>query len=123
MGEKRKLERFGLCLQGTVVAETQRWSVSAGVSVLTRDISSGGAFFTTGNPFPVGTPVKVNLLMALAAKFPRLASRPFLQVTGTVVRTDADGMAVSFKNNHRFSAMVFDPIPVAPLRIAAMANA
>ncbi len=123
MGEKRKLQRFELCLKGTVATTERQRSMSGCVMVFTRDISAGGAFFTTSNPFPIGTQVKVNLLMALAAKFPRLASRPFLQATGTVVRTDANGMAVSFKNNRRFASMALDTVLVAPPQPMAMANA
>jgi hypothetical protein len=123
MQEKRKLERFGLQLQGTVVPTVARGVETDAVKVLTRDISARGAFFTTDTPLPIGTRVKVKLLMNLAARFPQLATRPFLQATGTVVRADDRGMAVAFKNDHRFTAMAPEPQPVTPWRFSAMANA
>ena len=57
-------------------------------SVVTRDISNRGAFFITRSPFPLASQLQMILDMG----------KMLVKAVGSVVRVDADGMAVAFTN-------------------------
>ena len=101
--EKRKLERFHLEVPAKVeVMETDQ---EVGLhDLVTSDISSGGAFFHTTTPLPIGTEVKIGLALPLDKfkAFVRDYKEVYVVVTGRVLRSGSAGMAVVFNQDYRF---------------------
>lgn len=92
--EKRTMERFGLQLSALITGLGA--DHESPVELTTNDICAGGAFFKTDNPLPVGSDVSINLVLPLD-KFQELkASEIKVKVTGLVLRSTPEGMAVVF---------------------------
>lgn len=88
ISERRKVERYDLQIPALLQFEKGQEPVEH----LTRDISSAGAFFFANESMPVGTPVKVDLM---------LPNRVQIKVNGAVVRSIDSGMAVRFDKGHK----------------------
>ena len=102
--EKRKLERFAL--QAPTIVEAQRQSGSNVVlNLVTRDISSAGAFVPTTDPLEEGEFVRMEMFLSLETLRSILGtnSRVIVHVKGRVVRSDDLGMAIAFEGRHRIS--------------------
>jgi hypothetical protein len=74
----------------------------------TRDISASGALFHTDRCYPEGARVKVEITLENKTVEQLTGQKSCIKVIGTIVRSDADGMAVSFAE-HRI-------IPLQALR-------
>ena len=101
MDEKRKLERFELKVRAKVEGLRSRREPEA-LNLVTSDICAGGAFFHTGKSLPEGTKVQIDLVLPLG-RLKRLIKeydQTRIRVTGTVVRREPGGMAVSFNRNY-----------------------
>lgn len=99
MREKRKLERFDL----KAVAKIEDGERRGSLDVMTSDICSGGAFFRTDQSLPVGTEVRIDLLLPLGG-LKRLVAEydhVHMQFTGTVLRRESLGMAVCFHKDYK----------------------
>ena len=101
--EKRRLERYDL----EVPAEIE--VIGAGLekgtqNLLTINICSGGAFFQTTQPLAVGTKIKINLVLPLDKLKEAIRDHQgvCVHVTGRVLRSAPDGMAVAFNQDYRF---------------------
>jgi Tfp pilus assembly protein PilZ len=71
--------------------------------VVTRDICAGGAFIQTDHPLSVGTDIKMNLILPLD-NLPKLGNRRSrIDVSGSVVRRESQGMAVCFDKRYQIS--------------------
>ena len=111
--EKRLLERYSLSMTARIQAAADP-TVDAVLELETRDVCSGGAFFSTEHGFPPGTPVRVEMILP-TERFTTLAStieKVLIQVEGTVLRSGSRGMAVRFDDNYRFCPAVgrtFEP--------------
>lgn len=97
MEEKRRLERFGLKIPASleVVPSAGQGEM---LNLLTSNICSGGAFFDTSLALPEGTEVKIDLVLPLH-RLPTISTeydRARIELTGKVVRSDNEGMAVTF---------------------------
>jgi len=97
--DKRRLERFNLELPSQV-------SVVTGldqqiIDLLTRDISSDGAYFHTEVPLPVGTAVKIDLIISLDELKKIESRKALIKVSGEVVRSENKGMAICFNNYYK----------------------
>jgi hypothetical protein len=93
--EKRKMERFSLKLPAKL-AWTGKDNKPEHLEQVTSNICAGGAFFETQKPLSVGTDVKINIILPLE-KFKNLKlKRSHIRVSGSVIRTDQQGMAVCF---------------------------
>ena len=98
--EKRKIDRFSLELSALLSVKDENGKQRS-IEVMTGDISSGGAFFRTNTPFSVGTDVKMDLILP-SDKFKKLGGkRSRINVSGSVIRTNALGMAVCFDKKYR----------------------
>ena len=98
--EKRKIHRFSLELSALLSVKDENGK-QLSIEVMTGDISSGGAFFRTNTPFSVGTDVKMDLILP-SDKFKKLGGkRSRINVSGSVIRTNALGMAVCFDKKYR----------------------
>jgi PilZ domain len=98
--DKRRMQRFAIALPSQIETNGENASV---LSLLSRDVCAGGGFYLVDNPLPVGTQVKVKMVMKIGAPELSGVTGSQISVSGTVIRTDADGMAVCF--NKRYNIM------------------
>jgi len=96
MVEKRRLERFELINE----RHDERM-----IHLLTTNICSGGAYFHTNQPLPEGTKVKLDLVLPLdkLRKLKKEHKKALIKVTGKVLRTESEGMAICFDRDYRIS--------------------
>jgi hypothetical protein len=73
----------------------------------TRDISSQGAFFLTSNPFPEGSYLRLKLFLYIQALQDLLDddSEVGVDISGRVIRTENEGMAVLFDPGYEISTL------------------
>ena len=98
--EKRKMERFSLKLPALLTMKNEDGNQQA-FEFMINNICAGGAFFKTDHPLSVGTDVKMDLILPFdkLKKFGSKRSR--IDVSGSVIRTDDQGMAVCFDKKFR----------------------
>jgi len=107
MKEKRRLERFDLELPATIELLTSDQEKSL-LNLLTINICSGGAYFHTTQTLPEGTQVKIDLILPLD-KLRRLkddCKQAYIKVTGTVLRSESEGMAICFDEDYQLLGSV-----------------
>jgi hypothetical protein len=103
--ERRRLERFEL--QTPTRIEVQ---IEAGhkdfFSLITRDISSRGAYVNTAQPLPEGLLVKLELLLSpeMLRKMVGEMGKAKIRVRGRVIRSDSEGMAIEFESRYKILA-------------------
>ena len=101
MEEKRRLERYDLRLPAKIDALTSDEGTEV-LNLMTSDVCAGGAFFHTTEPLPEGTEVKIDLVLPLdKLEVKDDYTHAFINVTGTVIRSDPKGMAICFKKGYR----------------------
>jgi hypothetical protein len=102
MTDKRTLERFDLELPATIELLTSDQEKSL-VNLLTTNICSGGAYFHTRQPLPEGTQVKIDLVLPLdkLKKLKDDCKQAYIKATGTVLRSESEGMAMSFDEDYQ----------------------
>ncbi len=98
--ERRRLERFNL----EVPARIEILSGEQNPEVLemnTKDVSAGGAYFRTKRALPEGTRVRIDIILPLdRLRKLKDACKGLIKVTGTVLRSEPTGMAVSFDEGY-----------------------
>ena len=105
MHQKRKYERFDLRLSGKIIAlDSGREEV---LDIVTSDVSAGGAFLHTTKPIALGARVKLILTLASEKLKELTGAQGLMRVVGTVVRSNAEGMAICFSAEYELV-----PIPV-----------
>ena len=110
MKEKRRLERFDLKLPARVEPLTPEEEKEV-LNLMTSDVCAGGAFFHTSEPLPEGTEVKIDLVLPLdKLKVKDDYTHAYIKVTGTVLRSDAKGMAICFKKDYKIQPHKADPL-------------
>ena len=99
--EKRKLERFDLKIPAKIEVKTSDKGEEV-LNLLTSDISSGGAFFKTDRLLPEGTKVTIDLTLPIdkMKKIRTDFQKALLEVTGTVLRSESQGMAICFDKDY-----------------------
>mgnify|MGYP006299735119 CR=1 FL=1 len=102
-GTTRKAQRFSLSIPAVVSTQNGGGALRY-YRMHTRDISSNGAFFETGQPLTVGTRLQVNLFLKFG-QGPR-RQETHVQVMGTVVRTTPAGVAVRFGEDFQISPLL-----------------
>jgi len=107
MTDKRRLERFDLELPATIELLTSDQEKSL-VNLLTTNISSGGAYFYTPQPLPKGIQVKIDLVLPLdkLKKLKDECKQAYIKVTGTVLRSESEGMAICFDEDYQIEGSV-----------------
>ena len=71
----------------------------------TDNISSSGAYFSTDEPIPNGTEVELDILLPAPKSQRQAVTRGRVHVSGIVVRSDHEGMAIKFSQKSQLSAM------------------
>ena len=99
MGEpnKRRMDRYDLSVPVFVLPQSEtELNTGAGIELRTRNISSGGAFFITDNPFQIDTKLDIDIRIALFDESSNRVRKSDVHVTGSVIRINTTGMAVKF---------------------------
>jgi hypothetical protein len=102
--EQRKLERFDLSLPASIrVTALNREREEEKINLRTKNICQGGAFFRTARPLPEGKEVRIDLVLPLnRLKFRKIKEeRSHVWVKGVVLRSEPDGMAISFRKGYK----------------------
>ena len=97
MKDLRKLERFDLKLPTRIDVLPPG---SGTLDLITENICAGGAFFPTPNPLSEGLKVIVDLVLKRESGRGNPAR---VTVTGKILRSQPDGMAVHFDKKCRLS--------------------
>jgi c-di-GMP-binding flagellar brake protein YcgR len=100
--EKRKMERFDLKLPAKLYW-SRKDNEKASIELITRDISAGGAYLPTDTPLPQGTEVKMNLILKFDRFHEFKRRQSHIDVSGFVIRTDHQGMAICFDREYKIS--------------------
>ena len=96
--EKRGMERFDLELPTRLYVMDDTGEQKT-FEHKTKNISSRGALIDTDSPFAVGTEVKLNITVPIDKLKDLGGKRSTIDVSGSVVRTDSNGMAICFNKN------------------------
>jgi hypothetical protein len=101
MIDKRAVERFDLNLEAYVLANGEPFTNQPQV-LTTRDVSMNGAYLLTDKPFPIGTEVKIDVILPLESLMHGVKQKALIKACGSVLRTDSEGMAIRFDENSKF---------------------
>jgi hypothetical protein len=96
--EKRRMQRFPLALPTQIQLEQGNRPT---LSLVSRDVCTGGGFYLTDSPLPIGTRVKIKMFVKLGEPDRSDVGSSQISVSGTVIRRDRDGMAVCFDKRYR----------------------
>ena len=107
IAEKRTLERFSLQLLASVSIFAEDRDQEA-IDLLTRNISSGGAFFETAHRLSVGSRVKIEIILPLWEIKSIEGDKALIKVTGSIIRTDEKGMAMCFDKGYQILSLKND---------------
>jgi PilZ domain len=99
----RKMARFDLKLTACLLA-TGNGEKGKSIELMTRNICSGGAYFLTDRPMPKGTEVEMDLILELDRLHELGSRQSHIHVSGSVIRTDHQGMAVCFDRKYTISS-------------------
>ena len=102
--EKRNMERFDLKLPALLSIKAESGYTRA-FEFMIRDICAGGAFFKTESPLSVGTDVKMDLIIPLDKFKSGENNRSRIDVSGSVIRKESQGMAVCFDKKYSISPL------------------
>lgn len=106
MKERRKLERYKLQVPAKIELIGAAGKKEK-LQLQTRDISANGAFFTSEKPVSEGVHVSLELVLSME-KLQQLIgkkSKIELKINGTVIRSDPEGIAVSFDKKYKIRAL------------------
>jgi hypothetical protein len=100
--ERRKIQRIDLRAPARIEA-VNRDGRKIGLQAETKDISSHGAFFITEETVEENTKLDIELLLSMEKLLELLRGNKEVRVLiqGTVVRSDPDGIAVSFGRKYQ----------------------
>ena len=102
---RRKMERFDLELT-TYLSMVDKREKKKSFEFMTSNICAGGAFFKTNEPLSVGANVKLAIILPLG-KFKNVKHQAsHIDISGSVIRTDYQGMAICFDKHCRISPLV-----------------
>lgn len=102
MEEKRNLPRFNLQFPARIeVLDGDMRSEPEIINLVTHDICSRGAYFETAEPLPEGTGIKIRIFYSFPKSHFSAGASSLIQAEGFVSRSDAEGMAVRFKDNYK----------------------
>ena len=94
------MERFDLELPALLSIMNESGNQRA-AEFMISNICAGGAFFKTDDPLPVWTEVKMDLILPLERLSKTGGKRSHVDISGSVIRTDDQGMAVCFEKRYR----------------------
>jgi c-di-GMP-binding flagellar brake protein YcgR len=102
---KRSVERLSLEIQSRIKVQTGEGALET-LDLFTANISSGGAYFKTTDPLAVGTEVAVKMILEVpSGKNGLIPKFSTIDISGKVVRSEKDGMAIQFKNDYKIQSV------------------
>jgi hypothetical protein len=104
MKDRRKVQRFSLELPAEITVKTTEQMVRV-LHLRTRDISSGGAFFSGVHLLPEGTPVMVNLTLSADRLKRLMGAQAHVEISGIVKRAEPSGMAICFNGDYHMMSI------------------
>lgn len=106
--ETRKVERFDLRIETLLKVRDEAITDKPPV-LFSRDISCDGVFLVTDRPLPIGTNLDLNFLLSQQdfGSMPK-DERISIKTSGTIIRTDDQGMAVEFDKLYKISKLKLD---------------
>jgi len=106
--EKRKVERFDLQIE-TKLNDRDEAIIEREPALFSRDISCDGVFLLTDRPRSIGTNLDLNFLLSQheLGSMPK-DERISIKISGKVIRTDDEGMAVEFDKLYKISKFKLD---------------
>jgi hypothetical protein len=106
MAERRRLERFELKAPARVLVELDS-SQRVELELLTKNLSSDGAYLISAEPLPEGASVRVELVLALDAlrKIAGDKGQAKVRIRGRVIRVDGSGAAIRFASRYKITAL------------------
>jgi hypothetical protein len=102
--ERRKMERFSLELTA-LLSVVDEGGIQKSFEATTNNICSGGAFFLTDKPMSVGTDLKMDLILSLKKDNKFKNRKTHIDVSGSVIRTEENGIAVFFDKKYNISPL------------------
>ena len=104
MRNKRSVERFDLELPATIEFTNVDHEEMLD-NLLTTNVCSGGAYFYTPQPLPIGTQVKIDLVLPLEKlrKLKDEHKHAHIKVTGKVLRSGSEMMAICFDEDYQIT--------------------
>jgi hypothetical protein len=107
MDDKRKFERFDITAPARLEIlkpgeKTEKMLLES------RDLSAGGVFIKTPKSLPEGFPVKVEIFLHFQEpeiQLPPSDNATVIVVTGQVIRSTDEGMAIRFNDDYDITAM------------------
>jgi PilZ domain len=104
--EKRKMERFLLEVPATLkIKGNSTGHREAEVSVRTKDVCAGGAFLITDCEIEERAAVEIDLLLTFGRACSDRQKHSHVKVTGRVLRSDGNGVAIEFDSNYKISSV------------------
>jgi hypothetical protein len=100
--DKRKLERFDLKLP-TKLSWLGKDKKRKSIELMTNNICSGGAYLATDSPLPKGTEIKMDMILKFDRFHEFRGQQSHIDVSGFVIRTDQQGMAICFDRKYKIS--------------------
>jgi hypothetical protein len=102
MKERRKIQRIELRTPARIEIRAKDGK-KMGLQAETKDISSHGAFFQTVELIEVDTNLDIELLLSMEKLLELLGGKKQIRILlqGTVIRSDPDGIAVSFRRRYQ----------------------
>jgi hypothetical protein len=107
--EQRKRERFEMSIPTDVLVKNSG-NNSEFLKLIAVNISSGGAYLITDQKIPEGTPVKLDFVLPSNHSRDLTGAYGYVKITGTVLRTDEDGFAVSFNRSYKITPYKYQNI-------------
>ena len=98
------MERFKLQLLSQISVSGEGQDLKT-IKLMTRDVSAGGAFFKTSEPLSIGTKVNLDLILNIERIKELGGNAALINLTGTIIRTSEDGMAVCFDKKFDISPL------------------
>lgn len=99
-GDNRRVNRLELQLFSIVTFEDEA-AGAAPMVLKTKNISVSGVYFETEKTFDVSTNVKMSIQIPLDKSTSVVGDNISLNISGTVVRNDSGGVAISFKDTKK----------------------
>ncbi len=103
--EKRRMERFTLALPSVISVSGESGEEKV-FDLQTSNICAGGVYFKTDQTLAEGTEVKIDLIIPLDELRDLKGKNTLIKVSGKVIRTDEEGMAIGF--DEEYQTMPYD---------------
>jgi hypothetical protein len=100
--DRRKMERFDLNLPAKL-SWTGKYKDQKSIELMTNNICAGGAYLITDRPIPKGTDIKMDLILKLDRLNEFEGQQTNIDISGFVIRTDQQGMAIRFNKKYSIS--------------------